>query len=91
MGAIAARKALRVLHHTQQVIGIELLCAAQALDFRRPLRPAPGTQRAHDAVRAAVPPLTTDRVLAPDLAAAILLVQRRTVVRAVEQALGALA
>jgi hypothetical protein len=35
--------------------------------------------------------LTTDRVLAPDLAAAILLVQRRTVVRAVEQALGALA
>jgi histidine ammonia-lyase len=91
MGAIAARKALRVLQHAQQVIGIELLCAAQALDFRRPLRPAPGTQRAHDAVRAAVAPLTVDRVLAPDLAAAFGLVQRRTVVRAVEQAVGALA
>ena len=90
MGAIAARKALRVLHHAQQVVGIELLCAAQALDFHRPLRPARGTQRAHDEIRAAVPPLAGDRVLAPDLAAALQLVQNRAVVRAVEQVLGAL-
>lgn len=91
MGAIAARKALRILHHAQQVVGIELLCAAQALDFRRPLHPAPGTQRAYDAVRAVVSPLTADRVLAPDLAAALDLVQQRTVIRAVEGTLGALA
>ena len=91
MGAVAARKALRILRHAQQVIGIELLCAAQALDFRRPLQPAPGTQRAYDAVRAIVPRLTADRVLAPDLAAALGLVQQRTVIRAAEATLGALA
>jgi histidine ammonia-lyase len=90
MGAIAARKALRVLQHAQQVVGIELLCAAQALDFRRPLLPAAGTRRAYDAVRAAVPPLTADRVLSHDLAAALELVQGRLVIRAVEQVLGAL-
>ena len=91
MGAIAARKALRVLRHAQQVLGIELLCAAQALDFHRPLRPAPGTQPAYDTVRAAVPALHGDRVLAPDFAAALGLVQSRAVVHAVEQAIGALA
>jgi histidine ammonia-lyase len=91
MGPIAGRKALAVLRHAQQVVGIELLCAAQALDFHRPLRPAAGTQRAYDAVRAAVPALAGDRVLATDLAAVLGLVESRAVVRAVEQALGALA
>ena len=91
MGAISARKALRVLRHAQQVVGIELLCAAQALDFHRPLRPARGTQRAYDMIRTAVPALAGDRVLAPDFAAALDLVQSRAVVHAVEQTLGALA
>jgi histidine ammonia-lyase len=90
MGAIAARKALRVLRHTQQVVGIELLCAAQALDLRRPLRPAPGTQPAYEAVRAVVPTLAGDRVLAPDLAAVLHLVQSGAVARAVEPVVGAL-
>ena len=90
MGAISARKALRVLRHAQQVVGIELLCAAQALDFHRPLRPARGTQRAYDVIRTAVPALAGDRVLAPDFAAALALVQSRAVVHAVEQTLGAL-
>jgi len=90
MGALAARKALRVLRHAQQVVGIELLCAAQAIEFRRPLGLAAGTRPAHEAVRAAVPALDTDRVLAPDLAAALGLVQSGAVVRAVEAVLGAL-
>ncbi len=90
MGAISARKVLRVIRHAQQVTGIELLCAAQALDFHRPLRPAPATQCAYDVIRGAVPALAGDRALAPDLSVALDLVQRGIVARAVEQTIGAL-
>ncbi|MDQ7843503.1 MAG: histidine ammonia-lyase [Armatimonadota bacterium] len=91
MGAIAARKARAVVGHAQQVLGIELLCAAQALDLRAPLRPAPGTGAARAALRALVPTLAGDRVLAPDLAAVRRLVAEGTVRRSVEAVIGELA
>lgn len=91
MGAAAARKALQVVRHSQQVLGIELLCAAQALDLHRPLRQGAGTRPAYETVRGAVPKLEADRVLAPDLAAAGELVRTGAVLRAVERAIGELA
>ncbi|MGH2400792.1 MAG: HAL/PAL/TAL family ammonia-lyase, partial [bacterium] len=90
MGAIAARKAARVLAHAQQVIGIELICAAQALDFHRPLRPGKGTGRAYDAVRQSILPLKADRVLADDLAKGLELVRDGSVLAAAEQLVGRL-
>ena len=68
MGATSANKLLRVLEQTQQVIAIELLCAAQMLEFRKPLKPGVGVQRAYDIARSLVPMLNDDRVLAPDIA-----------------------
>lgn len=68
MGATSALKALRILEQVQQVIAIELLCAAQMLEFRKPLTPGEGVQRAFDLVRSYVPKLEADRVLAPDIA-----------------------
>ena len=68
MGATSANKMLRILEQAQQVIAIELLCAAQMLEFRKPLRPGVGVQRAYDIVRSFVPMLDHDRVLAPDIA-----------------------
>jgi histidine ammonia-lyase len=65
----AAWKLRRVIHNVQRVLAIELLCAAQGLDFRRPLRPGRGVVEAHDLVRAIVPPLVRDRVLSPDIEA----------------------
>ena len=91
MGAVAARKALVVVGHAQQVIGIELLCAAQAMDLQASLRPAAGTAAARRAVREVIPRLDGDRVLAPDLAAARRLVAEGTLRRSVEQAIGELA
>lgn len=91
MGAAAARKALQVVGHAQQVLGIELLCAAQALDLRRPQRQGAGTRPAYETVRRAIPKLEADRVLAPDLAAAGELVRKGALIRAVEQAIGELA
>src|SRR5216684_8748341 len=68
MGATSAHKLQRILEQTQQVIAIELLCAAQMLEFRKPLKPGEGVQQAYELVRSYVAKLEHDRVLAPDIA-----------------------
>jgi histidine ammonia-lyase len=65
----AAWKARRVLENVRNVIAIELMCAAQALDYRAPLKPGRGVQRAHATVRSIVPALQADRVMTPDIEA----------------------
>ncbi|MDR7520647.1 MAG: aromatic amino acid lyase, partial [Armatimonadota bacterium] len=86
MGAAAARKALRVLAHSQQVVGVELVLAAQAIDFGEgPL--GQGTAAAYHAVRSALPRLTADRVMADDLAAGAELVRSGAVLAAASAAL----
>jgi histidine ammonia-lyase len=49
------------------VISVELLCACQAIDLRKPLETSPALQRAHKIVRDRVPMLVNDRPPAPDL------------------------
>ena len=65
----AAWKLRRIIGNLQHILAIELMCAAQALDYRRPLTPGTGVRLAHERVRALVPTLGADRVLAPDIAA----------------------
>ena len=69
MGATSAHKVLRIVEQAQQVVAIELMCAAQMLDFRKPLKPGLGVQKAFDIVRSYVEKLEHDRTLAPDIAA----------------------
>ena len=85
MGAAAARHARTVLGHVQQIVAIELLAAAQALDLRLRLlasdgaeAPAPGTgvADAHARVRERVTFLAGDREPGPDLAATLRLVEQ---------------
>ena len=68
MGATAAIKLQQLLDLAYRVIAIELLCAAQGLDFRQPLKPGRRVE-AHDAVRGIVPPLDDDRPPSPDIEA----------------------
>src|SRR6266516_1806088 len=68
MGATSANKVLRIVEQTQQVVAIELLCAAQMLEFRKPLKPGVGVQQAYELVRSYVSMLEHDRVLSPDIA-----------------------
>ena len=63
----AAWKLRRIVRNVQYVLAIELLCAAQALDYRRPLRPGALVGRAHARVRDLVAPLERDRFLSPDI------------------------
>ena len=69
MAMSAAWKLRRVVRNVQHVIGVELMCAAQGVEYRRPLRAARAVEDAISVVRELVPPLAQDRVLAPDIAA----------------------
>jgi histidine ammonia-lyase len=55
------------VRNVRYVLAIELLCAAQGIDYRSPLKPGRGVARGHAAVRRLVPPLARDRVLGPDI------------------------
>lgn len=67
MGMTAALKLKQILSNTERILAVELLCAAQGVDFHRPLQPGVGSRRAAKLVRDRVPRLTEDRVLAPDI------------------------
>ena len=67
MGMSAAWKAERVLANAVRIVAIELLAAAQGLEFLKPLEPGRGVARMHAALRRDVPPLTGDRPLTPDI------------------------
>ncbi len=70
MGMTAANKLLRVVTNTRNVLAIEALAAAQALDFLAPLKPGKLGQRAHSAIRAVSPTITEDRIFTQDFARA---------------------
>ncbi len=68
MGSISALKLAQVLENARNVVAIEVLCAAQALDFKAPLKPGVGSAAGHKAVRASVKRLDKDRILSDDVA-----------------------
>ena len=70
MATHAARRLLRMVDNAAGVVGIELLAAAQGIDFHRPLRSSATLERVHDAIRAEVPFYAADRYFAPDIEAA---------------------
>ncbi len=71
MGANAATKCLRVINNVEKVLAIELLSAAQALDFRRPLKTSPVLEELQGAFRKLVSFNEADRVLHDDMMKAV--------------------
>lgn len=67
MGANAATKCLRVLGNVQDIIGIELMCAAQAMEYRRPLRSSQVNEELLTNYRKKVSFIENDRVLSYDI------------------------
>lgn len=67
MGMTAANKLLRVVANVRNVLAIEALAAAQALDFRAPLQTSKRAQTAIAAIRSVSPPIVEDRIFAPDI------------------------
>jgi histidine ammonia-lyase len=75
MGSISARKALRVIDNAEKILGIELLYAAQAMDFHAPLRSGKILDAVYRKIREVIPPLEKDRILYEDMETAIELVK----------------
>lgn len=67
MGMAAALKLRAAVGLLESVLALELLCAAQGLEFLAPLRPGLGVGRAYDRIRESVAPLVRDRELGPDI------------------------
>jgi histidine ammonia-lyase len=70
MATFAARRLSEMAQNAAGIVAIELLAAAQGIDFRAPLRPGAGVAAAHAALRARVPHVDADRPPSPDIAAA---------------------
>lgn len=71
MGANAATKCLRVVNNVEKVLAIELLSAAQALDFRRPQKSSAAVEKMHGSFRKLVSFNEEDRVLHDDMMKAV--------------------
>jgi len=81
MATFAARRLADMAENTATIVAIELLAAAQGIDFRRPLRSSDVLEEAHHIVRRVAPHLEGDRYLALDIEAVTPLVRDGTFVR----------
>lgn len=90
MGTIAARNAAQIIENVEQVCGIELFNAAQALEFSRDAKPGAGVSAACQAVRDVIKPWEADRYINPDMQACAALVRSGEFLDRVEAACGAL-
>jgi histidine ammonia-lyase len=90
MSTAAARKCRAVVTNATRVLACELLCAAQGLEFHKPLRPARGVAAAYHHLREHVRPLGRDRTLHRDLEAVERLVRSGSLLAAVEATVGGL-
>ncbi len=90
MGTIAARKALQILENVKNVIAIEYLCAAQALDLLAPLKPSEPLMKAHATIRGGVPKLEDDRPLHADIVKIREMMDFGRIVSSAEEVSGAL-
>jgi histidine ammonia-lyase len=69
MAPISARKAAQIVRNAAGVVAIELITAAQGVDYHAPLKTSQPLQELHAKVRALSPHLTTDRYWADEMAA----------------------
>jgi histidine ammonia-lyase len=90
MGTVSARKCREIVGNAEDVIAIELLCAAQALDLFTNMKPGEGTLAAYRVIRKAVPHLEKDRILSTDIASVKQLMRSAKILTAVEKQIGVL-
>ncbi len=82
MAAHGARRLVRMTQNLSVILGVELLCAAQGIEFRAPLKTSPGLARALAALRRQVPRLEQDRYMADDINLAASLVSQGLIAKA---------
>jgi histidine ammonia-lyase len=91
MGSIAMRQAREILTNVENVIAIELLCAAQAYDLlteNKPMKGGLGTREAYNVIRRHVPYMAKDRELYIDIESIVNVIRSGEIIDAVEKAIG---
>lgn len=93
MGTISARKCREILHNTEYVIAVELLCATQAMDLlpqSKSYQAGEGTRIAYRTIRERIPFLDRDRILSKDIQKMVYLLRSGQLIGAVEKSVGTL-
>jgi histidine ammonia-lyase len=91
MAAHGARRLGRMVENLNRILGVELLCAAQGIEFRAPLQTSQPLQGVLTRLRAEIAPLAEDRYLAPELETAARLISTGAIAEATAMALPGLA
>jgi histidine ammonia-lyase len=81
MGSISARKALRIIYNLEKILAIELLCAAQAFDFRRPLKSSATLEACHAYIRQKIPHINEDVVLSEYIEIALEIIKSEELIK----------
>lgn len=79
MGSIGGRKALKVVENLEQILAIELICAAQAFDYHKPLKSGEILEAVHAFVRTKISHAEEDRVFAKDIEQAIEIIRNKSI------------
>lgn len=85
MGSIGSRKLLQVINNVSKILSIELICAAQAFDFHRPLRSTTIVEAVHQEIRKVIPHVKEDQIMEEILSAAQKLISSGTLVQVADQ------
>ncbi|MBC7195992.1 MAG: aromatic amino acid lyase, partial [Deferribacterales bacterium] len=85
MGSISGRKLDKVLDNLENILAVELLCAAQAFDFRRPLKSSIFLEECHEVVRKIIDHADEDRIFAEDLKKAADIIRQGLMVSVTEE------
>jgi len=84
MGSIAARHCFQILENLENVLAIELIAAAQGIEFLKPLKLGKGTELAYKEIRKVLPPLNKDRIIYRDISKILKLVKNNSILNSVE-------
>ena len=85
MGSISGRKALKVIENVERIIGIELYCAAQAMDFHAPLKSSSILERVHQYVRNHIDHIEEDKLMYEDMEVAFKLIREKELKNMVDE------
>tara|TARA_R110002033_G_scaffold79931_2_gene130954 strand:- start:22814 stop:24394 length:1581 start_codon:yes stop_codon:yes gene_type:complete len=85
MGSIGGRKALQVIENVEKILAIELLTAAQAFEFRKPMKSGVFLDAIHKAIRKNVAFADKDRVFSDDIEKGIEMIKDQTIMSVIEK------
>ena len=87
MAPISARKTLKIINNLEKILAIELLCASQAFDFRRPLKSSKILEEVHKYIRTKIPHVNNDTILSKYFKSALEIIRSNQLVKIIEKSL----